>query len=143
MKEKNCPIDVEKDNTTGTWAGKWLYKDPKAGDWLLTLVNGGASTTGVLYNNMEGIITRFDMKGCQDIGPNRLRCTFTAVMEDEEKYLKFSGNVELTLTTNNLKTAWQESAPAEITWKPGFEKPLKRIGSVRLFPLNFIRTFIN
>ena len=42
MKEKNCPIDVEKDNTTGTWAGKWLYKDPKAGDWLLTLVNGGS-----------------------------------------------------------------------------------------------------
>lgn len=152
LKEKNCPTDgkdtggiddlFEKKKTTGSFDATWTYSDPKDTDGMvmtLKLNGSGSSVTGFMSFGPPDMPAKYSINGCVENGDNKLRCGYTAVLEDYEKYVDSKGSVEMFVSGNSLLTKWNDFAAPTVRWKPGHESPLKRVSEARKIEITFTK----
>ena len=134
MKANKCPIAAAKkmediSEIDFGWSGNWKYTDPKHPEFsmILGLIGSGSSVTG----NLNFQAAKYSVSGCKEVGPNRLRCQFTGLMEDYEKFVDLKGNVDMQLFGNTLNSTWTEILTCPLCAGNRARKGISRKGSRR------------
>ena len=129
----NCPKVAKKSTDDmgdisieleSAWAGTWKYAENKM---MMTmklkgtanLISGDATFN---VGRAGANDSKYILKDCKENGANKLGCSFTASLEDDEKYLDVKGTVALFLAGNNMTSIWTEVDKPTIRWKAGQEK---------------------
>lgn len=120
------------------WEGPWVAT--VEGELMKMNLNGtGVLMTGIAQSKIEELTTIFDVKGCLEMGPDKMLCDFDVTYEDEEMTMKAKGRVEMQLKGDNITSSWKELAPPSVKWKPGHEKNIVQIRGANTYPMTFKR----
>jgi hypothetical protein len=120
------------------WEGPWVAT--VEGELMKMNLNGtGVFMTGIAQSKMEELTTIFEVKGCLEMGPDKMLCDFDVTYDDEEMTMKAKGRVEMQLKGDNITSSWKELAPPSVKWKPGHEKNIVQIRGANTYPMTFKR----
>lgn len=101
--------------------------------------------TGVLMEGImnskgeDDLITTFEVKGCLEMGPDKMHCDFIVTYDDFEKILKTNGAVDMQLKGDKITSTWKEKSSPTVKWKPGYEKNITQLRGPNTYPMSFTR----
>lgn len=121
------------------WEGPWIATIDQELFFKMNLNGTGVFMTGIVQSKIDELTTIFDVKGCLEMGPDKMHCDFIVTYDDEEKTMKAKGEVDMQLKGNNITSTWKELASPSVKWKPGHEKNIIQIRGPSTFPMTFNR----